>query len=335
MPVVELDPRTIYDFLESACDDCGELQDLLPEDRTWITENRAALRAELGPSNSAASCVGFLSEIGRMLVFRRDLRTARELVAAVDAMTDAELLECMLGELVDSAEYGALTRRALDGDETALAELSGQLKLTKGHTVMPSSLSELVSGARLVLHAWLPRYEQIEARVGRMLDRDVSGRRSDDAARDPLGFVERATNGIRMVPDQSVRKIVLAPAYFGRPFNSLYKIGDIQLVCYPIADSALGAGGRAAPPSATVRLYRALGDESRLRILRLLAERDLYLTELATALDLSKPTVSHHLAQLRSAGLVTMTEQGNLTYYTLRRDRIEEAGPELSAFLAR
>jgi DNA-binding transcriptional ArsR family regulator len=84
-----------------------------------------------------------------------------------------------------------------------------------------------------------------------------------------------------------------------------------------------------------VRLYRALGDESRLRILRLLAERDRYLTELATELDLSKPTVSHHLAQLRSAGLVTMTEQGNLTYYTLRRDRVEEAGPELSAFLAR
>jgi hypothetical protein len=29
-----------------------------------------------------------------------------------------------------------------------------------------------------------------------------------------------------------------------------------------------------------------------------------------------------------------MTEQGNLTYYSLRRDRIDEAGPELRAFLA-
>jgi ArsR family transcriptional regulator len=83
-----------------------------------------------------------------------------------------------------------------------------------------------------------------------------------------------------------------------------------------------------------VRLYRALGDDSRLRILRLLAERERYLTELANELGLSKPTVSHHMAQLRSAGLVTVSKQGNLTYYTLRRDRADEAGPELSAYLA-
>ena len=335
MPLVELDARTVYDFLVSACNDCGELEDLLREDRTWITENRAALNAELTGSKSAASCVGFVFEISRMVILRPEIKNARQFVAAVDEMTDAELLECMLGELLDNAELGDLARRTLADDPSALAELAGLLNLTKGHVVLPDSLPELASGARLVLRAWLPRYEQIEARVGRMLDRDVSGRHLDDAGRDPLGFVERATNGIRMVPDQTVRRIVLAPTYFGRPYNSLSKVKDIQLVCYPIADSALGAGGMAAPPVATVRLYRALGDESRLRILHLLAERDRYLTELATELDLSKPTVSHHLAQLRSAGLVTMTEQGNLTYYTLRRDRVAEAGPELSGFLAR
>ena len=168
-----------------------------------------------------------------------------------------------------------------------------------------------------------------------MLERDVAGRHIDDAVANPLGFVEKATNGIRMVPEQRTRRIVLG-AQLLRPAVQLGDQGRrITLVCYPIADSALGAGGRAAPPVATVRLYRALGDESRLRILRLLAERDRYLTELATELDLSKPTVSHHLARLRSAGLVTMTDQGNLTYYTLRRDRVEQAGPELIAFLAR
>lgn len=335
MPAVEVDSRTVYDFLVSACNDCGELDDLLPEDRAWITQNRAALAAELEPSKSAAACVGFVFEIGRLAVVRPDIRTARQLVAAVDGMTDPELLECLLGELLDSVEFGALARRALDGDGPALVELATQLNLTKGHDILPSSLAELSSGSRQVLHGWLPRYEQVETRVARMLDSDVAGRRLDDAVGDPLGFVEHATNGIRMVPEQAVRRIVLAPVYFGRPYNSLSKVKDVQLICYPIADTALGAGGRATPPVGTVRLYRALGDESRLRILRLLAERDRYLTELAIELELSKPTVSHHLAQLRSAGLVTMTEQGNLTYYTLRRDRAQQAGPELSAFLAR
>ena len=65
-----------------------------------------------------------------------------------------------------------------------------------------------------------------------------------------------------------------------------------------------------APPPAVVRLHRALGDETRLRILKLLAGRDLYLTEIAQQLDLSKPTIKHHLALLRAAGLVTIIEAG-------------------------
>jgi len=335
MPVVELDARTGYDFLVSGCADCGEPEDLLPEDRGWLKEGREAVAAELGDGDSARACIGFVSEIGRLLVGRPEIKTARDVVSAVEKLSDAELLESLLGELIENAETSVSARKALNGDVPAYSALSDQLAHWKGHPVMPQDLTALAPGARRALSAWLPRFEQVEDRVARMLARDVAGRHADDAVTDPLGFVEKATNGIRMVPEQRTRRVVLAPSYFGRPYNSLAKVGETTLVCYPIADSALGAGGRTAPPVATVRLYRALGDESRLRILRLLSERDLYLTELATQLDLSKPTVSHHLAQLRSAGLVTMTEQGNLTYYTLRRDRVEEAGPELSAFLAR
>jgi hypothetical protein len=106
-----------------------------------------------------------------------------------------------------------------------------------------------------------------------MLDRDVSGRHLEDATRDPIGFVERPRTASASSPSQRIRRIVLAPSYFGRPYNSLTKVGDVQLICYPIADSSLGAADRLTPPAATVRLYRALGDASRLRILRLLAER--------------------------------------------------------------
>ena len=167
-----------------------------------------------------------------------------------------------------------------------------------------------------------------------MLDRDVAAYRQEDLSRDPIGFVERVTNGIRLVPEQRIRRIVLAPSYFERPYNSLTKVGKIQVILYPISDAALGAADRLTPPASTVRLYRALGDETRLQILRFLALRDRYLTEIANELELSKPTVKHHLAQLRSAGLVTVTEQGNFTYYALRRDRAEEAGVELRAYLA-
>ena len=82
-----------------------------------------------------------------------------------------------------------------------------------------------------------------------------------------------------------------------------------------------------------MRLHRALGDETRLRILRLLRDRDLYLTEIAGLVELSKPTVKHHLALLRAAGLVTVTDEGGMTYYTLRRDRLDAGSAELKRFL--
>jgi DNA-binding transcriptional ArsR family regulator len=332
LPAVELDPRPIYDFLLSACYECGEPDELLPEDRTWMKDGRAALTELLGPG--CASCTAFGTELGRLFIRRPDIKTARDVVAAVDALNDRELLDVLMGELVESPETGEFARRALDGDQAAFRELYEQLEAYKGHPVLPESLSEIVPAARAVVHAWLPRFQPIEARVVRMIERDVDSRDQAEIATDPLGFVEKTTAGVRLVPEPSIKRIVLAPTYFGRPFNSLTKSGDTQLVVYPIADSALGAAGLDKPTAATVRLYRALGDETRLRILHLLAERDRYLTELATELELSKPTISHHLAQLRSAGLVTTTDQGTMTYYSLRRDRVQQAGPELASFLA-
>jgi len=48
---------------------------------------------------------------------------------------------------------------------------------------------------------------------------------------------------------------------------------------------------------------------------------------------LSKPTIKHHLALLRIAGLVTVTETGNLVYYSLRRTRLEDPSVDLKRFL--
>ena len=82
-----------------------------------------------------------------------------------------------------------------------------------------------------------------------------------------------------------------------------------------------------------LRLHRALGDGTRLRILKLLAERDLYLTEIAQQLELSKPTIKHHLAQLRAAGLLTIIESGAVVYYSLRKARLDDATVDLKRFL--
>lgn len=333
LPTVALDSRTFYDFVNSASPRCGEPEDMLPEDWAWLAKARGQLADQLGKDSVAWVSIEFVMELARVAVEKSAIQTSADLVAAIDAMTDEEIQHVLVDELLNAPEYGDLAKAALDGDEAAWEQLEAKLIDQKGYEIVAGTLPELTAAARQAVHAWQPIFQEVEGRIGQMLARDVAARSTDEAERDPLGFVERATNGIRVTPERSLRQIRLAASYFMRPYNAVLRVGDTIVICYPIADSAVGPASRSVPPTATVRLYRALGDETRLRILRLLADRDRYLTELANELGLSKPTISHHLALLRTAGLVTVNEEGNLTYYTLRRDRVLDAGPELSSFL--
>jgi ArsR family transcriptional regulator len=65
----------------------------------------------------------------------------------------------------------------------------------------------------------------------------------------------------------------------------------------------------------TASLLRLLGDEARLRILRLLAVERLNVSELTAVLGLAQSGVSRHLGLLKDAGLVEESREGGYTYY--------------------
>jgi DNA-binding transcriptional ArsR family regulator len=66
---------------------------------------------------------------------------------------------------------------------------------------------------------------------------------------------------------------------------------------------------------AILGMLKALADESRLALLRLLNEGERTVGDLAHQVGLGEPTVSHHLARLRQAGLVTLRMAGNHRFY--------------------
>jgi ArsR family transcriptional regulator len=66
-----------------------------------------------------------------------------------------------------------------------------------------------------------------------------------------------------------------------------------------------------------LNVVKALGDETRLRILKLLLKRELCVCELEAALDLSQSKVSRHLTVLRSNGLVNDRRKGQWIFYSL------------------
>ncbi len=64
-------------------------------------------------------------------------------------------------------------------------------------------------------------------------------------------------------------------------------------------------------------LYRLLGDEARLRLLRVLGRERLNVTELTGVLGLAQSGVSRHLGLLKDAGLVSEERDGGFSYYRL------------------
>lgn len=77
-------------------------------------------------------------------------------------------------------------------------------------------------------------------------------------------------------------------------------------------------------------LFRALGDETRLAIVALLANGELCVCHLQEALGLTQPNISRHLAILRGAGVVADRREGTWVHYRL----LEQDDPERARVLA-
>ncbi len=78
------------------------------------------------------------------------------------------------------------------------------------------------------------------------------------------------------------------------------------------------------------RVFRALSDENRLRMVALLAQGELCVCHLEAALGLSQTNVSRHLAVLRAAGLVDSRREQSWVYYRL----VEQDEPGMKRLLA-
>jgi len=80
------------------------------------------------------------------------------------------------------------------------------------------------------------------------------------------------------------------------------------------------------------KVFKALGDPVRLRLLSLIASRaggEVCVCDLTPAFDLSQPTISHHLKLLRQAGLIDCERRGTWVYYWM----LPAALDRLAAFL--
>jgi ArsR family transcriptional regulator, arsenate/arsenite/antimonite-responsive transcriptional repressor len=71
-----------------------------------------------------------------------------------------------------------------------------------------------------------------------------------------------------------------------------------------------------------VLFAKALADETRQKIMNMVCCQWLSVNEIVEQINVSQPTVSHHLAVLREAGLVRVREEGKQSFYSLNQNNV-------------
>jgi len=147
---------------------------------------------------------------------------------------------------------------------------------------------------------------------------------------EPGALITEVTNGIVYSGEPGISRVLLVPQITSRPWAIFAEYDDTKIVCYAVSEEEVTGG---APPEPLVAAYKALGDETRLRILRRLADGPATLHELTDQLGLAKSTVHGHMLVLRTGGLVTADISDKGKGYALRIDGIAESAALLEGFL--
>ncbi len=253
--------------------------------------------------------IDYLAAIDPMLLRRRLLRT----VKLGPDVTPADLDAAAAGDtdLVD---------RILNEEDTGLRKV---LSLTP-----PETRNHLVALLRSI-------YDEIgfdEATLVPILERDAAAKQAMATSMEAGELVETATNGVTFEMSPGIQGVLLIPSVMVSPWVVISEHENLRIFVYPVADEFL-TNDPATPPPLLVEVFKALGDERRLRILYLLSTQAMTLGELADKMDLAKSTTHHHLRTLRRAGLVRVIV-GDEKLHETRTDALPETKHLLETYLS-
>jgi len=286
------------------------------------------LGLRLGDLKVAAHLLGIVYETPKPRTFAAFM----ERLAAIDPV---ELKLHLFGHYDTTSNHvaPATVVRAAEGDRPAIDDVLQAVSAWSDKHELYRAILELDGlelKARLVrlLPRWYEHvFEPHEQEWREAAERDAAAKRKLLSRHSPEQLVELATRGYQYTPPAAIRTLVFFPSWFMRPWVILWEHRSTKIFCYPIAP----APEEGTSPAEVARIYKALGDEGRLKLLRRLSDGPMKLSEAAAELGVAKSTAHHHLAILRQAGFVTIRDEDE-NVYSLRTD-LPQTGELLTAYL--
>jgi DNA-binding transcriptional ArsR family regulator len=253
--------------------------------------------------------------------------TPGDLISAASRTSPGELAMYMLDTGDTTSERLALFRRVLDGDSSATSEALDGLPpgwASRCRQVLrdpEAAQADLVE----VLQTYLSEvYRHHQSAVSEAISAAAPVAEKLLEVLPPAEAIERLTGGYTVAPDLGLRKVTLAPSVFIHPFMSarIDEESREAFIVYGVPSEIFDTYDPVPLQRDLVTALKAMSDPNRLSVLRLLAERPMYTTELLEHLRLAQTTVHHHLAQLRAAGLVRQERHRGGMQYSVRSDEV-------------
>ncbi|MFZ6026909.1 MAG: ArsR/SmtB family transcription factor [Chloroflexota bacterium] len=142
------------------------------------------------------------------------------------------------------------------------------------------------------------------------------------------------SQGVRLEVAPEVKEITIIPAYWTTPLVMWDYDGEEKMqILFGARPATMSAIPGEVVPDGLVRALKAISDPTRLKILRYLSHETLTPSDLARRLHLRAPTLTHHLNELRLAGLVNLDVHGQEKHYATRREALRQATQNLESFL--
>ena len=176
-------------------------------------------------------------------------------------------------------------------------------------------------------------FQQEELRVGPVLLAGLQHARELAEQMTIPELIAELSRGIRFTETLG-RELIVVPTYWMTPLVKLDAIGEDQkLFLFGARPSTMSAIPGEPVPDGLLIALKAVADPTRLRILRYLSTQEMTPSELSRRLNLRAPTVTHHLKELRLAGLVNVTVHGQEKLYRARLGALDTIHVDLRAFL--
>ncbi len=204
--------------------------------------------------------------------------------------------------------------RLRKGRKKAIKEL---MRITNNNPFFPAYI-EFISSCEAeslkkhlikVMNSWyqeIVRKSEQETKV--ILEKDYQSKKEKQQKVSSEELVQWATGGVTYTPEPSVHTVLLIPQYIYRPWNIEADIEGTKVFYYPVSNESVSPSDRYMPDYFLVQKYKALGDEVRLKMVKMLFEHPRTLQDMTEKLDIGKSTIHHHLKILRAAKLVEIID---------------------------